>query len=264
MATKPATKETTQEQTTAVAAAFDFGVATTGGEMPDWMERGNRGNENVTTDDVQIPRLEVTQDLTPLVKSGDADVGQLYNSVTNEIYGERALFVPVMFIKQYLVWKDRKAGGGFRGAFMTQQEAQDRIQEAVDEGDNPRALSIAETPTHIGLLVTGGTADVPKLMQIAISMPRSKIKISKRLNAMVQMTGGDRFARVYEVSVVPETSQQGTFFNFQFTPKAWTPRAIYEQAAEMYKRVNNGVVINVAHEAAGSGEDEMAGGNSEF
>src|SRR5574337_276266 len=95
---------------------FDGGDLAVGGAMPDYIAKDSaRGNESMAADDIQIPRLEITQDLTPMVKAGDADVGQLYNSVTEELYGQRALFVPVMFIKQYLVWKERKAGGGFRG-----------------------------------------------------------------------------------------------------------------------------------------------------
>lgn len=253
--------EAPTETSGSAVAEFDFGAgALATAEMPDWMEKSNRGNEAVGAEDVQIPRLEVTQDLTPMVKAGGADVGQLYNSVTSEIYGERVLFVPVMFIKQFLVWKDRKAGGGFMGAFLTQADAQARIHEAVDAGENARALSIAETPTHIGYLIVGGSPDNPKLMQVAISMPRSKIKVSKRLNAMVQMTGGDRFARVYEVSTVMEQKNQDTFYNFNFTPKAWTPRIIYEKAAEMYRQINNATVINVAHEAAGNDTEGSAFG----
>ena len=67
---------------------------------------GNRGSENVGTDDLVIPRLEIVQALSPAVKKGDpgyikgAELGDLTNSVTRKNYGESVLVIPVHYTKQ--------------------------------------------------------------------------------------------------------------------------------------------------------------------
>jgi hypothetical protein len=91
---------------------------------------GNRGSENVGQEDLVIPRLEVLQALSPECTEGNeayvkgARPGDLMNSVTKQIYGREAHVVPVHYTKQYLVWIHRDNGGGFRGSFATQEEAE--------------------------------------------------------------------------------------------------------------------------------------------
>jgi hypothetical protein len=115
-----------------------------------------RGNEAVGLADMVIPRIEVVQALSPCLKKNDpafiagAEVGDLFNSVTRELYGESVEVIPVMFKKEYLVWKDRKKGGGFRGAFGTVTEANSRIQEEPDPQDH----EAMETAQNICLRVT--------------------------------------------------------------------------------------------------------------
>lgn len=220
-------------------------------EVPDYIRRDSaRGNESVTTEDIQIPRLELVQDLSPILKTNDAAApGLLYNSVTEEIYGSTVLFVPIVFNKQYLVWKDRKQGGGFMGAFKTPGEAQARVNEAAEQGENPRFISIIPTPIHYGLLLQQLAGGGIRMTEIAISMPRSKEKISKRLNSMVQLGEGDRFSRVYAIGSAAASSQAGDYYNFDIRPHGWTPKDVYLAAENIYNKVTAaGGIVNVSHE----------------
>lgn len=232
-------------------------------EVPAYIRQGaGRGNESVSTEDIQIPRLEVTQDLSPIVKDGDAEAGQLYNSVTGEVYGDTVLFTPIIFMKQFLVWKDRKAGGGFLGAFPTPEAAQARVNEAVDAGDNARFITIVPTPIHYGLLLEPLGDGKHKMVEVAISMPRSKEKISKRFNSMVQLAEGDRFSRVYQIGAVEASSQGGDYYNFDVKPHGWAPEDVYRAAEKIYEKViKAGGGLNVNHEGA---QEQEAGANEEY
>ncbi|MEY2824474.1 MAG: Vibrio phage, partial [Pseudomonadota bacterium] len=105
---------------------------------------GARGAENVSTDDMIIPRIELVQALSPARNKKDAayvegaEEGMLFNNVTRELYGEFVLVIPVYYVKQYLVWKDRKQGGGgsngFRGAFASPELAREAISNLGEEG----------------------------------------------------------------------------------------------------------------------------------
>ena len=245
------------EATTAVAETSKY-------EVPAYIRQGaGRGNESVSTEDIQIPRLEVTQDLSPIVKDGDAEAGQLYNSVTGEVYGDTVLFTPIIFMKQYLVWKDRKAGGGFLGAFSSPEAAQARVNEAINAGDNARFISIVPTPIHYGLLLEPHGEGKFKMVEVAISMPRSKEKISKRFNSMVQLAEGDRFSRVYQVGAVEASSQAGDYYNFDIKPHGWAPEEVYRAAEKIYEKVVKAGGINVNHEGAQEQEGSAAD-NGEF
>lgn len=218
-------------------------------QVPDWIKNSSRGSENVTADDMVIPRLEIVQMLSPIKEDHPEAEGMLYNSVTGEVYGTSVLFVPVVFVKQWLLWKDRKAGGGFRGAFNSISEAQERINELVEEGENARQYAITETPSHFGLIV----GQDGRLSEIVISMPRSKMKVSRKFNASVNLAGGDRFSRVYEFMVISERNAAGQeYYNLSYKTAGFVSQNVYAAAEKCYEKVSKGFTI--AHDSVGDDE----------
>lgn len=227
-------------------------------EVPDYIKQGQaRGSEEVKSSDMVLPRLEIVQALSPIKETNeDAKEGYLFNSVTQEVIGDIAYFVPVYFRMEYLVWKDNDQGGGFFGSFNTQAEAEARKAEAVSEGENPEYLEIVDTPVQYGLRITPeGLVE-----QIVISMAKTKAKVSRKWNAMIQITGGDRFSRVYKITTFRDENAKGQkFFNYVVQPAGFTPKAAYEQAEQLY-----GVLktqdFRVAHDSV---VDNAASGSSD-
>ena len=122
-------------------------------------------------------------------------------------------------------------GGGFFGSFNTAAEAEARKAEAVSGGENPEYLEIVDTPVQYGLRVTPGG----EIEQIVISMAKTKAKVSRKWNAMIQITGGDRFSRVYKITTFRDENAKGQkFFNYVVQPACFTPKAAYEQAEQLY------------------------------
>jgi hypothetical protein len=76
------------------------------------------GFENMGSEDVTQPRLMLAQSMTPQRKKEDPkyikglEEGQFFNSVTEEVYGEKVKISPVMFFKQNLLLGDIDEGGG--------------------------------------------------------------------------------------------------------------------------------------------------------
>lgn len=213
----------------------------TGDKVPDYIKPNSaRGTENLTTSDLVIPRLEVIQAIGPQVEKDNAGfipgavAGMLNNSVTRELYGDSVLVVPVHYTVQYLVWKDRKKGGGFFGAYNTLKEAQARAEQ---EGGKKADIEVLDTPTHLCLLLNQakGTAE-----EVMISMPRTKAKISRQWNSAVMLSGGDRFARVYKVSSASAKNTKGTFHNFAITPTGFPSKEVYARAEELYGKITSG------------------------
>jgi hypothetical protein len=239
---KPATQVAVQE-------VEDNSLVLVQDEMPDFLQEKQgeqaRGSENVTTDDIVIPRLEIIQALSPAVKDGDpgflpdARPGMLMNSVTKQLYGKEVHVVPVYYMKQWLVWgarKDKKTGkpleGGFFGAFSSSQEAQDRADQEANEN-----IDVIDTPQHLCLLLNKETGGVEEAM---VSMPRTKSKISRQWNSMIKLAGGDRFSRVYKVSATLEKKPQGDYYNFAVSQIGFPSKDLYNQAEKLYTAVQAG------------------------
>jgi len=225
-----------------LAVKDEFEVATD--VVPDYLKgkMGARGAENVGAEDMIIPRVELIQALSPARNKKDAayiegaEEGMLYNNVTRQLYGENAIVVPVYYTKQFLVWKDRKSGGGgsngFRGAFASRELAEVAISKLGEEG-----LEISDTAQHF-VLVRLANGD---WQEAVISMAKSKMKVSKRWNSLIRLAGGDSFARAYKLSAVTETNARNeSYFNFGITPLGFVKEEVYKRAESLYETIRSG------------------------
>lgn len=193
-----------------------------------------RGSEEVTSRDIVLPRLEIVQSNSAIkdVEGIEVKEGQLYNSATQEIFGDQVVFVPVYFRLEYLVWKDQDAGGGFFGSYMTEREANERRDDVIAGGEDAHVIEVVDTPVHYGLYADPLTG---KTGQLVISMAKSKSKVSRRMNSLIQMVGGDRFARAYRFSTFKDKNKQGkTFYNYVVMPFGYCPEPLFRQAEELY------------------------------
>jgi hypothetical protein len=224
-----------------VAVKEEFELVTN--EIPDFLKQGNRGAENVGTDDMIIPRIELIQALSPVRKKSDpayidgAEEGMLYNHVTRTLYGTEVTVVPVYYTKQFLVWKDRKAGGGgsngFRGAFATKELADRAIADLAEE-----ALEVSDTAQHFVLVRNGDD-----WQEAVISMAKSKIKVSKRWNSLMRLTNTDSFSRAYKLSATTETNARNeSYFNFNVAALGFVNKDLYERAEKLYETIRSGGV----------------------
>lgn len=259
-------KEKEAQKGGAVAKVEGGALVVESGQVPDYIRKdAARGNENVKTDDLVIPRLEIIQDLSPQVDedSGEyiagAKPGMLTNSVTNQLYGTEVMIVPVHYSKLWLVWTDRQKGGGFHGAYKTPEEAKARADQ---EGGEKAGIQIIDTPTHLCLLVNQHQNSVD---EIIVSMPRTKAKVSRQWNSMVRMAGGDRFSRVYRLTTNKEKNKKGTFHNYVLAQSGFPAQRLYQMAEKLHASVAGGEKNFTMHTGGfNPGERDEGGANSEM
>ena len=213
------------------------------GDLPDYLKnQGNqgRGSENVGAEDLVIPRVEVTQSLSPARNKKDpnyiegCEEGDIYNSVTRELYGKDVMVIPVFFRKEYLIWKDRQKGGGFRGSYLSEAEAEHRLAEiAAEEGND---FDIVETAQHFVMVVNGNN-----VQEAVISMSKSKLKVSRSWNSLIRMNGGDSFSRVYKLASVSDTNAQNQeYYNFKVSALGFPSEEVYKAAEKLYSVIKSG------------------------
>ena len=225
--------------------------------MPEYMQGSKgRGSEDVSMDDLTIPRIDIIQAISPQRKKTDpeyiegADEGMMYNTVSKELYPDSIVVVPVYFRKEYVIWKDRKKGGGFRGAFPTEVEAE-RARQQLEDGDD---CEVVDTAQHFVLVLK----DDGGIEEAVISMSKSKMKVNRQWNSMIRMAGGDRFSKAYRLSGTPDTNANGDdYFNFKVVPLGYVNEDVYRKAEHLYDAVKSGerdVARDEVKPAAGSGE----------
>ena len=229
-------------------------------DRPDWLKKGSAGSEDVGVKDMILPRIDVLQALSPQIKKSDpayiqgAEQGILYNTVTGELYGSSVEFVPVMFRKEFILWKMRKAGGGFFGAFKTEAEANAAHCAVTD----PSSYEVVESHQHFVILLTSTGH-----RQAVFSMTKSKLKASRTLNTMVQMAEVDRFARAYRASTIEAKSEKGEFWNIRISPIGYVSQELYKMGGDLYKLIKEGLA-DVDRDFVEPDAGGVAGGSAEL
>ena len=224
---------------------------------PDYINtESNRGSEGVGVEDLIIPRLNLAQDLSPEVKKSKDEYidglepGQFFNSVTREIYGSEVRLVPAMYRKEFLLFIPRNSGGGFRGSFPTHDAAVAEMNRLEDEaGEHPELI---DAGVHYCLI---GPANGEAMTEIAVSMTKSKQKVSRNWNTQIKMLGGDRFARGYVARAVEDESVKGEYWNLMVTTAGWASKMEYSKGEKLYNDIKKGLVT-VAHDDGTEEESE--------
>ena len=231
-------------------------VAKKDDQLPSYIKQGsNRGNENVESEDLQLPRIDVLQALSPQVnKKKDeyidgAEVGMLFNTLTGELYPDGINFTPVSFVKRYLVWVDRKidSSGGLRGVFDSLVEAE-QFLEVAEDSDKLEALPTAE---HLVVLDSGD--------EVIISMAKSKMKVSRKFNSLVRLNGGDRFGRRYLLTSIDDEGAKGEYQNLKIDNDGFPKEDVYLLAEKLYDAIAAG-----AKQANGNYDSEKTADDSEY
>lgn len=99
---------------TEVAVTKGGAVAT---QAPAYLDayKGPTGTEDIGTDEINIPRLKLGQDMSKEVQAGDVERGDLFLNVTGETLleaGEKLPFVVIKRYREFILWRPQKDGGG--------------------------------------------------------------------------------------------------------------------------------------------------------
>ena len=227
-------------------------------DRPEWMGDESKGNEDVKSDDLAIPRLSIAQDLSPHIKPSKPEyiegckAGMCFNSATGQLYGQSTMVVPVLFRKEHIIWRDRKKGGGFEGSYHTIREA----NHALSQLENPHDCAIVDTAVHFCLLVgADGSTE-----QVVMSMSKSQMKPSRAWNTKIVSIGGNRWSKVYTVSVVGDSNKNGDeYYNWRIDPIGYVSQALNKAASSFYDSLKDGEVkVNYTDEKVGFEEDDDA------
>lgn len=215
--------ETKKATGTAVAAAAQTSVAS---YVDDFGNMAGAGMEKVGASDLLIPRIAILQELSPQVKPkkaeyiDGAEIGDICNLGTGDLYEAPFFFLPVYYRKDYLEWAPRSSGKGLV-AVHTNPAILDRcIRNEKNQPILPNGNYVAETAQFFGFNLTDGRTE-----RCFIPMASTQLKKGRRWLTMAtgeRLVRGDGteftpplFYRTYKLGVGDESNNEGEW-------KGWT------------------------------------------
>lgn len=120
------------------------------------------------------------------------------------------------------------SSGGLRGVFDDEQEANRFVAADPDKAK----LEVVPTAEHFVLLDDGS--------EVILSMSKSKMKVSRKFNSLVRLSGGDRFSRSYMVTSVEDEGAQGEYQNINLTQDGYPSKDVYLKAEQLYSAMAAG------------------------
>lgn len=177
------------------------------------------GLENVTANDILIPRLVIAQALSPQVSKKKAEyiegceIGDIIDVGTGERFPEGVIFLPVLYRKEWLEWAPRESGDGLvnvhaDASILEQCTPNDKGQPTLPNGN-----TIAETAQFYGLNLSAGRR--PSF----IPMASTQLKKARRWNTLAsgeKLRRGDGseftaplFYRTYMLTSAEEGNNKG-------------------------------------------------------
>lgn len=204
-------------------------------KMPAYLDASdNLGNENIGSEDVVLPRLDILQQMSAATaRVPNAKAGMLYNTVTDELYDE--LYVlNLAYDKEYTVFKDRSLGGGYHGAYSSRSEAEQLIDSLPGSRND---YSINETGRHTLLILKITEEGAVPYQPAVMLLSNTKFYVSKEWNTQIKTIGGNanRFATVWKLSTVKQSNIQGEWYNLHVEFAGWAPPELHEQAKVFYQ-----------------------------
>ena len=205
------------------------------------------GNEEVSTEHLQTPRVKLLQQLNNEVDENHSDYiegskpGHFINNVTKENYGTDMFVLNVRFTEDYVVWKKREFGGGLIGTFDTLQQATEFMTE---QSMDPEQHDVIQTHSHLLIQKNPetGKLSIPFIMDFS----SSKLRVSRSWNSQIQTKGGDRFSVLWQLESVKKANRAGQqFYNLDVTEVGWAQDTDYKEAKELYERTkrSNGATL---------------------
>lgn len=211
---------------------------------------GPMGNERIENDDVSVPRLKLAQGMSKEVKAGEMVEGDLYINLTGEVVaaqGEELRCIIVSQSKEFILWKDRKDGGGIftrghrvevdgdvryiwdnpnttfehkvQGVVPVKWETktyidEDGLGEWGSEIPGDKTSGIAATAHHNYVVILPDFDN----MVCALSLSRSQAKRAKDLNGILKLSSLPTFSRLFTLTAEEEVKDDNIFANYRFRP----------------------------------------------
>lgn len=125
------TKKVKNETEKALAVSNPFAVSS---ELAkEFASMGMGAGDNVDNDDIIVPKIQLTQQLSQAVKDKLAEAGQFINSVEKNVLAEEGQGLDIIVMQSYKVWRVFQIGKGNKKEYLETIDYAGNEHLAIDE-----------------------------------------------------------------------------------------------------------------------------------
>ena len=240
-----------QKTETKLATPKETAVAT----FDDTLLSGGTGLEETTTEDFAIPFIRVLQSNSPQVnkQKGEyvegAEVGKLFNTVTNEVYdGHKGIVVvPCAYVKKFIEWIPREKGGGLVDASHDASILKSCTRdEETRKFHTVEGNEIVETAQFFVLVLE------PEPQQAVLTFTSTQLGVSRKWLTMLRMArvqnskgesvAAPMFAYNYRVTTTSLSNDKGSWNGYSVNQENATELSVAKLAKEFMSAARSGDV----------------------
>lgn len=183
---------------------------------PKSLDHDLAGTENITAEDVRLPRLAIAQGLSPQITPGDAQyidglkLFDMFNDLSGDILGRGPLmFIPIRRDVRRIEFTPRDEGGGIVDLNVPKHDP--RMQWTVAE-DGTRTPPVAtEFTEFVILLLRKGQAPEPIVLSIKNTNKWNR-RAADQLTTFIKLRQSAIYSGLYTVdTLTPAKNDSGTF-----------------------------------------------------
>ena len=216
------------------------------------VKAAGRGLENVSNDDITIPRLAVVQAGSPQRKKKDekyiegAEEGHIFNTVTNKLYDvEGITVIPCGYRKSYVEWVPRESGGGLVAIHDMKPEG-----TTVDPKSKKSFLGenqIVDTAEHFVLIKSDDSWEAAILTMtssnLGVSRKWNTLLKMKKMNIKGQMVEPPSFLYMFKLSTINAENDLGSWFKYKIEEIGQVEsKNVFTQAEALSDSVSEGKI----------------------
>lgn len=204
------------------------------------------GTDNITQDDILIPRLAIAQKTSKELEDGNPRFiegirfPEMFNSVTRAVYGKGPLHFVILRVDRPrgVQFRSLEEGGGIIDPNVPLDDPRMQfggIDPTTGKAEKPIATKFYD---FIILLLTNIDMRDPVSNIVALSCKSTAIKAAKTLNMLITQRGKKALYKgVYEISTAIDQNSMGAFGVYKIRNAGWLPAGSPAEAmaAEMYE-----------------------------
>ena len=215
------------------------------------LANAGKGLQNISNDDVTIPRLAIIQSGSPQRKKKDekyiegSDEGMIFNTVTNELYKDSLEVIPCGYRKTYVEWVPREKGGGLVAVHDLKPDGSvtDPKTRKTMLGEN----QIVDTAEHF-VLVKSLEGYSPAVLtmtssNLGVSRKWNTLLKMKRINVKGQTVEAPSFLFKFKLSTVEAENDLGNWHKYKIEELGQIEsKDIFKEADKLADSVSTGKV----------------------
>lgn len=186
------------------------------------------GFEDMEQEDFTLPYIKIMQPGSPEVDNDDikAGKGDLLNSLSSFNYGQKLVFIPILFGRRRIKWFPRDTNKGIECGSIDGKSPDTGAKFTKSCGDCPHSQwdNDKNEPPSCDMfrvfpsIILGLKPENDGSKLVAISFARTNAVAGKKLLNTARMSGGAMFSHAYKLNTKKQTNDKGTFWTFEVSP----------------------------------------------